>query len=222
MRVGAARFLPLAQISALLLLALLALLLLLLLLLLLASPHQPGPVPAHPTQGPDLCCASSAAATTAQAPAASPCKTPACATARATTTNASTTAASAWWVGVHPSAPALLLTDLPNACPCTSWHACLHSQPCVLQCPFISLQGGYIKACPAGTYCMGSNNGENPCKPLLQATPSPCPNGENWCGARGAAVVDLGMPSLPRAVVGCLLLRAAPCAEQGGHVQPAP
>ena len=70
--------------------------------------------------------------------------------------------------------------DLPNACPCTSWPACLHSQLCVPQCLLIPLQGGYIKACPAGTYCMGSNNGENPCKPLLQATPSPCPNGENW------------------------------------------
>lgn len=40
-------------------------------------------------------------------------------------------------------------------------------------------QGGYVQTCPAGTYCVGSTRGENPCKPLLKES-SPCPNGENW------------------------------------------
>ncbi|PRW20456.1 hypothetical protein C2E21_8933 [Chlorella sorokiniana] len=43
--------------------------------------------------------------------------------------------------------------------------------------------GGYIKSCPAGTYCMGSDNGGSPCKPLLKES-NPCPNGNNCCTSK--------------------------------------
>lgn len=111
---GAARLLLLSQIRTLLLA-----------LLHGARLTSAGASPFY--QSPELCCASSAAATTPQAPAASQCRTPACATARGTTTNASTIAASAWWVGVHPSALAHLLTCRMPAPALVGLPACTHS-----------------------------------------------------------------------------------------------
>lgn len=81
------------------------------------------------------------------------------------------------------------------------------------------LQGGYIQACPAGTYCAGSLGGESPCKSVTTVTTLTAPlcYGEGVCcsdyeycsggrrfSCKGGSICEGGFPCVWSTEVGWL------------------